>query len=140
MFYLNIQIGCTHFNKFPFLTLTLLLLLRTITSPYSLPLLLATTPCQYSLSLLLTNLSNFRSVRLTFDSILIHECDLFKTRNASIWNREDAHMWARKAAKKLLLLYDSNPDLLHRVGQISPLSRVFLSCLVLSCLVLSCLV
>jgi hypothetical protein len=76
-------------------------------------------PPSHSFSLLLPPSPSPIFIRLSSDSILLHISDLFKTRNASIWNREDAHMWARKAAKKLLLLYDADPDLLHRVRQLS---------------------
>ena len=53
--------------------------------------------------------------RLPAGGVLTHLCELFVTRNATCWNREDVHNWCRATASRLISQYDSDADLLHRV-------------------------
>jgi hypothetical protein len=54
------------------------------------------------------------SSRLPRGSVLEHLCDIYITRNASIWNREDVHKWVLKSCRKMVNLYDTDPDLLFQ--------------------------
>ena len=53
--------------------------------------------------------------RLPAGGVLTHLCELFVTRNATCWNREDVHNWCRATASRLISQYDSDADLLHMV-------------------------
>ena len=53
--------------------------------------------------------------RLPAGGVLTHLCELFVTRNATCWNREDVHNWCRATASRLISQYDSDADLMHRV-------------------------